>query len=51
MSLTVGFGNHNATKENKVLECSPNMGLGKFFNLHVADYKIITDHSYLQYME
>lgn len=51
MSLTVGFGNHNATKENKVLESSTNTGLGKFFNLHVADYKIITDHSYLQYME
>jgi hypothetical protein len=51
MSLNIGFGKHNATKENKVLECTTNKGVGKFFNLHVDDYRFITDHSHLPYME
>ncbi|MBO5813053.1 MAG: hypothetical protein J6R13_00890 [Alistipes sp.] len=51
MSLNIGFGKHNATKENKVLESTTKTGVGKFFNLHVDDYRFITDHSHLQYME
>jgi hypothetical protein len=50
MSLNVGFGKHNAVKENKILEVDNNSGNGMFFNLHVGDPTLVTDNSHLKYM-
>ncbi|MBQ1276830.1 MAG: hypothetical protein IIY15_06470 [Flavobacteriales bacterium] len=50
MNLNVGFGTHNATKENVVLEVARPGGLGVLFNLHVGDEKFITSNTHIHYM-
>lgn len=50
MNLNVGFGKHNAVKENKILEVDNNSGNGMFFNLHVGDDTLVTDNAHLKYM-
>ncbi|MBP3316906.1 MAG: hypothetical protein J6L01_00255 [Alistipes sp.] len=50
MNMNVGFGQHNKTKENSILEAEQDGGTGMFFNLHVGDYSVITGSSYLKYM-
>lgn len=50
MNLNVGFGKHNAVKENKILEVENNSGNGVFFNLHVGDDSLVTDNAHLKYM-
>ena len=50
MNLNVGFGPHNATKENVVLEVARPGGLGVLFNLHVGDEKFITSNTHIHYM-
>ncbi len=50
MNMNVGFGQHNKTKENSILEVEQDGGTGMFFNLHVGDYSVITGSSYLKYM-
>ena len=50
MNLNIGFGKHNATKENKVLECTTKKGFGRFFNLNVGSTSVITDNSHIRYM-
>ena len=50
MNLNVGFGAHNATKENRILEVARPGGLGVFFNLHVGDENFITSNTHLPYM-
>ena len=49
MNLNVGFGAHNATKENRILETTQSGGQGQFFNLHVGDEKFITTQTHIQY--
>ena len=50
MNLNVGFGSHNATKENTILEVAEPGGQGVFFNLHVGREKYITSNTHLPYM-
>ena len=50
MNLNVGFGSHNATKENTILEVAEPGGRGVFFNLHVGREKYITSQTHLPYM-
>lgn len=50
MNLNVGFGRHNAVKENKILEATEPGGTGMFFNLHTGDPSLITDQSHQKYM-
>ena len=50
MNLNVGFGRHNAVRENKILEATENGGTGMFFNLHTGDPSLITDQSHQKYM-
>ena len=50
MNLNVGFGSHNATKENTILEVANPGGRGIFFNLHVGREKYITSQDHLPYM-
>lgn len=50
MNLNVGFGKHNATKENKVLEAKEDGGTGMFFNLHIGDVNCVTDQGHQKYM-
>ena len=49
MNFNVGFGGHNAVKENKILEAKDG-GSGVFFNLHTGDPSLITDQSHQKYM-
>lgn len=49
-NLNVGFGKHNQTKENVILESTTNGGTGSFVNLHIRDASIVTDDSHRQYM-
>lgn len=51
MNLNVGFGKHNATTENKILEVDKEGGSGKFFNLHIGDRSVITDNSHTKYIQ
>ena len=50
MNLNVGFGSHNATKENTILEVANPGGRGQIFNLHVGREKYITSQTHLPYM-
>ena len=50
INLNVGFGAHNATKENRILEVAQPGGQGRFFNLHVGDENFITTQTHFQYM-
>lgn len=50
MNLNVGFGAHNATKENNILEIAKPGGKGVFFNLNVGDENFITSQTHLSYM-
>lgn len=50
MNLNVGFGAHNATKENNILEIAKQGGKGVFFNLNVGDENFITSQTHLSYM-
>lgn len=50
MNLNVGFGKHNAVKENIILEVDNKSGNGMFFNLHVGDETLVTDNTHLRYM-
>ena len=50
MNLNVGFGAHNATKENKILEIAKPGGKGVFFNLNVGDENFVTSQTHLPYM-
>lgn len=50
MNLNVGFGNHNATKQNVILEVAQPGGLGVFFNLHVGNENLVTTNVHLPYM-
>ena len=50
MNLNVGFGAHNATKENRILEVAQPGGMGIFFNLHVGDEQFVTTNAHLPYM-
>ena len=50
MNLNVGFGAHNATKENKILEVAKPGGKGMFFNLNVGDENFVTSQTHLPYM-
>lgn len=48
-NLNVGFGKHNATKENRILECDKAGGKGLFVNLHIRDHRFVTDRSHEVY--
>ena len=50
MNLNVGFGAHNATRENKILEVANPGGHGVFFNLHVGNENFVTSQTHLPYM-
>lgn len=49
--LNVGFGAHNRTDENKVLECDTEGGSGTIERLHIRDSRILTDHSHEAYLK
>lgn len=49
MNFNVGFGTHNATKENVILEAAGDGGRGMFFNLHVGDMSVVTGDSHVKY--
>ncbi|MBQ2027567.1 MAG: hypothetical protein II214_06685 [Alistipes sp.] len=49
--LVAGFGRHNATKENKILECDKSGGKGVFDNLFIRDTSVMTDHSHEAYIK
>ncbi len=49
MNATVGFGKHNATKENKILECGKEGGDGFFFHMSIGDEKLVTDTAHKKY--
>ena len=48
-NLCVGFGKHNATKENLVLEYDHEGGKGVFDNLHIRDPRFVTGHTHEKY--
>ena len=48
-NLNVGFGKHNATKVNRILECAKTGGKGVFENLHIRDPRFVTDRSHEAY--
>ncbi len=50
MNLNVGFGSHNATKENVILEVAQPGGKGRFFNLNVGKVNFVTSQTYLPYI-
>ena len=50
MNMNVGFGQHNATKENKILEVAQPGGTGSLFNLHVGNVNVITSQAHIPYM-
>lgn len=50
MNLNVGFGSHNATKENVILEFVQPNGKGKFFNLNVGNVNFVTSQTHLPYI-
>ena len=50
INLNVGFGDNNATKENRILEVAKSGGQGMFFNLHVGNENIVTNNAHLPYM-
>ncbi len=49
MNATVGFGQHNATKENKILECEKEGGDGFFFHMSIVDESLVTDTAHKKY--
>ena len=49
VNMNAGFSKRNATKENKVLECTKSGGKGKFVTLHIRDSRFVTDHSHEAY--
>ena len=50
INLNVGFGEHNATKENRILEVVQFGGHGVFMNLHVGNENLVTTNAHLPYM-
>jgi hypothetical protein len=48
-NLNVGFGKHNATKVNRILECDKTGGKGVFENLHIRDPRFVTDNLHEAY--
>ena len=50
INLNVGFGEHNATKENRILEVAQFGGHGVFMNLHVGNENLVTTNAHLPYM-
>ena len=50
INLNVGFGDHNATKENRILEVAQFGGHGVFMNLHVGNENLVTTNAHLPYM-
>ncbi len=50
MNMNVGFGQHNKTKENKILEVEQGGGTGTLFNLHVGNDSVVTDNTHMKYM-
>lgn len=51
VGLNAGIGKHNATKENKILECDKKGGTGVFDNLHIRDSRFVTDYSHEAYVK
>ncbi len=49
VNMNAGFSRRNATKENKVLECTKSGGKGKFVNLHIRDPRFVTDNRHEAY--
>lgn len=50
MNMLAGFGGHNATKENVVLEEGDSGGEGVIFNLRIKDAKYVTSETHKKYM-
>ena len=48
-NLNVGFGKHNQTKENVVLEVKEEGGRGTMLNTVIGDPSLVTDNTHEQY--
>ncbi len=51
MNFNIGFGSHNATTENRVLEVAEDGGRGVFVNLHVGDMSVVTGVEHEKYLK
>lgn len=49
-NMNAGMSKGNAAQENVVLDVVEDGGTGMFFNLHVEDLSVLTDHSHEKYM-
>lgn len=48
-NLNVGFGKHNQTKENVVLEVKEEGGQGTMLNTVIGDPSLVTDNTHERY--